>query len=72
MPLSGGLRCYEEVCAFSLGTEAQGNVWDLAEYKRVEPAHCPTGAARRPEGQAASEIFCGPTTPPLHDWGVRT
>ena len=31
-------------CAISLSTEAIGNVWNLAEYKRVEPAHCPTGA----------------------------
>ena len=50
MPLSGGLvgsvalRCYAEECAFSLSTQAQDHVWDLAEYKRVEPAHCPTGA----------------------------
>ena len=48
--LSGGLvgfvalRCYAEEFAFSLSTQAQGHVWDLAEYKRVEPAHCPTGA----------------------------
>ena len=32
-------------CAFSLSTQAQDQVWDLAEYKRVESAHCPTGAA---------------------------
>jgi hypothetical protein len=38
------LRCYAEECAFSLSTQAQDHVWDLAEYKRVEPAHCPTGA----------------------------
>ncbi len=50
VPLSGGLvgfvalRCYAEKCAFSLSTQAQDHVWDLAEYKRVEPAHCPTGA----------------------------
>ena len=50
MPLNGGLvgfsalRCYAEECAFSLSTQAQDHVWDLAEYKRVEPAHCPTGA----------------------------
>ena len=50
VPLSGGLvgfealRCYAEECAFSLSTQAQDHVWDLAEYKRVEPAHCPTGA----------------------------
>jgi hypothetical protein len=50
VPLSGGLvgfvalGCYAEECAFSLSTQAQDHVWDLAEYKRVEPAHCPTGA----------------------------
>jgi hypothetical protein len=66
MAFSGGLVgfvalwCYAEECAFSLSTQAQDHVWDLAEYKRVEPAHCPT--ARRPMGQAASEIFCGHTT----------
>ena len=50
VPLSGGarwfvaLRCYAEECAISLSTQAQHHVWDLAEYKRVKPAHCPTGA----------------------------
>ena len=50
MPLSGGLvgivalRRYAEYCAFFLSTQAQDRVWDLAEYKRVEPAHCLTGA----------------------------
>jgi hypothetical protein len=50
VPLSRGLfgsvalRCYADECAFSLSTLAQGHVWDLVEYKRVEPAHCPTGA----------------------------
>ena len=50
VPLSGGLvgfvalRCYAEECAFSLSTQAQDHVWSLDEYKRVEPAHCPTGA----------------------------
>jgi hypothetical protein len=38
------LRCCAEECAISLSTQAQGSVWDLAEYKRVKPAHCPTGA----------------------------
>jgi hypothetical protein len=37
------LRCYAEEYAFSLSTQAQDHVWDLAEYKGVEPAHCPTG-----------------------------
>ena len=47
VPLSRGLfgcvalRCYAEECAFSLSTQAQDHVWDLFEYKRVEPAHCP-------------------------------
>ncbi len=49
VPLSRGLfgfvlRYYAEECAFSLSTQAQDHVWDLVEYKRVEPAHCPTGA----------------------------
>ena len=50
VPLSGGLigfvalRRYAEECAFSLSTQEQDHVWDLAEYKRVEPAHCTTGA----------------------------
>ncbi len=38
------LRCYAEECAISLSTKAQAYSWDLAEYKQVEPAHCPTGA----------------------------
>ncbi len=50
VPLSGelvgfvALRFYAEEYAFSLSTQAQEHVWDLAEYKQVEPAHCPTGA----------------------------
>ncbi len=52
MPLSEGLvgfvalRCYVEECAFSLSarSQAQDSAWDLAEYKRVEPAHCLNGA----------------------------
>ncbi len=50
VPLSRGLfgfvalRFYSEECAFSLRTQAQDHAWDLVEYKRVEPAHCPTGA----------------------------
>ena len=50
VPLSRGLvgfvalRLYAEECAFSLRTQAKDHVWDLAEYKRVELAHCPTGA----------------------------
>ena len=49
MPLRGArwfvaLRCYAEKYAFFLSTQAQDRVWDLAEYKRVETAHCPTGA----------------------------
>ena len=55
------LRCYAEECAISLSSHAQDNAWDLAEYKRVEPAH--RQPARRPEGQAASENLCGYTTP---------
>jgi hypothetical protein len=63
VPLSGrlvgfvALRCYAEECAFSLSTQAQDHVWDLAEYKRVEPAHCPTGAT-----SGGASCFCGHTT----------
>ena len=63
VPLSRGLfgfvtpRCYAEECAFSLSTQAQDHVWDLVEYKRAEPAYCPT--ARRPEGQVASGVYFG-------------
>ena len=84
VPLSRGLfgsvalRCYAEECAFSLSTQAQDHVWDLAEYKRVEPAHCPTGAT---SGGTGSERNIMRGIPPpffmrapcfLHDWGVRT
>ncbi len=50
MPLSGGslvsraLRRHAEERAFVLSTQAQDHVWDLAEYKRVEPVQCLTGA----------------------------
>ncbi len=50
VPFSGGLvcfvalRCYAEECAFSLSTQAQDHVLDLAEYMRAEPARCPTSA----------------------------
>ena len=40
----GLVSCKVGECAFSLGTQAQDHAWDLAEYKRVKPAHCPTGA----------------------------
>ncbi len=84
VPLSRGLfgfvalRCYAEECAFSLSTQAQGHDWDLVEYKRVEPAHCPTGAT---SGGAGCERNILRGVPPsffvrascsLHDWGVRT
>ncbi len=66
MPLSGGLvgfvapRCYAEECAFSLSTQAQdtsGTSLSTSESKRriAQPA-------RRPEGQDASDLFCGHTT----------
>ncbi len=84
MPLCGGLvgsvapRCYAEECAFSLSTQAQDHVWDLAEYKRVEPAHCSNGAT---SGGAGCERFFFVEMPPsmfahapcpLHDRGVNT
>ncbi len=37
--LCGGMRHLPE----HTSTRAQDNAWDLAEYKRVEPVHCPTG-----------------------------
>ncbi len=84
VPLSRGifgfvaLRCYAEESAFSLSTQAQDHVWELVEYKRVEPAHCPTGATSGGTG-CERNIMWG--IPPslfmrahcsLHDWGVRT
>jgi hypothetical protein len=80
LPLSRGLfgfvalRCYADKCAFSLSTQAQDHVWDLVEYKRVEPAHCPTGATSGGTG-CERNIMRG--IPPsffmrapcsLHDW----
>ena len=56
MPLCGGLvgsealRCYVEKCAFSLSTQAQERVRDLAEYRRVKPAHYPTSATSGEKG----------------------
>jgi hypothetical protein len=72
VPLSGGLfgfvalRCSAEECAFSLSTQAQDHVWDLAEYKRVEPAHCPTGVT---SGGAGCErnIMWGIPPPFFHE-----
>ncbi len=67
VPLSRGLfgfvalRCYAEECAFSLSTQAQYHVWDLAEYKRVEPAHCPTGATSEGKG-CERKYYAGHTT----------
>jgi hypothetical protein len=72
------LRCYDEECAITLSTQAQESAWDLAEYKRVEPAHCPTGATSG--GGDERKLFVGippslfyyaHATCPLHDWGVR-
>ncbi len=65
VPLSGGLvgfvalRCYAEECAFSLSTQAQDPALDLAEYKRVKPAHCPTGGTSG--GTGSERFFCGNT-----------
>ena len=69
------LRCYAEECAFSLSAQAQDHVWDLVECKRVELAHCPTGATSLGTG-CERNIMRG--IPPslfmrapfsLHDWG---
>jgi hypothetical protein len=80
VPLSGGLvgfvalRCYAEERAFSLSTQAQDHVPDLAEYKRVEPAHCPTGATSGGAGCERNLLwayhpFLFAHAPcPLHDW----
>jgi hypothetical protein len=63
MPLSRGhfgfvaLRCYAEECAFFLSAQAQDHVWDLVEFKRVEPATAQP--ERLSEGQDASKILCG-------------
>ena len=54
------LHFHAEECAFSLSTQAQDHVWDLAEYKRVKPAHCPTGATSG--GTSCERNFCGHTT----------
>ncbi len=68
MPLSRGLfgfvalRCYAEECAFSLSTQVQDHVWDLVKYKRVEPAHCPTGATTG--GTGCERFFVWPYRPP--------
>ena len=84
VPLSRGLfgfvalRCYADECAFSLNTQAQDHVWDLAEYKRVEPAHCPTGATSEGTGcernimRGIPRSFFMRAPGSLHDWGVIT
>ena len=64
MPLSGGLvgfvvlRGYAGECAFSLSTQAQ----DGTSMSTGESNRRTAQSARRPEGQAESEIFCGHTT----------
>ncbi len=62
MPLSGrlfgfvALRCYAEECAFSLSTQAHDHLGtSLSTSKSNQRIAQP---ARRPEGQAASEVFC--------------
>ena len=84
VPLSGGLvgfvalRCYAEECAFSLSTQAQDHVWDLVEYKRVEPALCSTGATSEGTGCERSVMrgippsFFMRAPCSLHGWGDRT
>ena len=68
VPLSRGLFgfvalwCYAEECAFSLSTQVQDHAWDLAEYRRVEPAHCPTGATSVSDRMRA-KYYAGHTTP---------
>ncbi len=60
------LRCYAEECAFSLSTQAQDHVWDLVEYKRVEPAHCPTGTTNVRRSRMHAKYYAGHTTPVLY------
>ncbi len=70
------LWCCVDECAFSPSTQAQDHVRDLAECKRAELAHCPTGATSG--GTGGRRNFCGHTTLtrhapcPLHYWGART
>ena len=84
MPFSGGLvgfvalRCYAEECAFSLSTQAQDHVWDLAEYKPSRTGALPNRRdVRRDRLRAKYFVGIPPylfahTPCPLHDWGVRT
>ncbi len=46
----------EEYAVF-LSTQAQDHAWDLAKYKRVEPAHCPTGATSGGTGGEHKRIW---------------
>ncbi len=59
LPRYGAMR-YAEEFAFSLSAQAQGRVLKLAEYERVEPAHCPTCATSG--GAGCERFFCGHTT----------
>jgi hypothetical protein len=67
VPLSGelvgfvALRCYAEECAFSLVTQAQETTIKTS-LSTSESSRRTAQPARRSEGQAASEIFCGHTT----------
>ncbi len=68
MPLSEGLvgfvalRCYAEECVFTLSTHAQDHETTFGTSLSTSESNRRTAqSARRPEGQAASEIFCGHT-----------
>ncbi len=49
--------CNVQECALSLDTQAQDHAWDLAEYKRGEPAHCSTGATSGGTGGERSLLW---------------
>jgi hypothetical protein len=53
----GVASCNVDKYDFYLSTQAHDHVWDLVEYKQVEPAHCPTGATSGGTGYACNGHF---------------
>ncbi len=53
--LAGFCMCNVRECPFFLRTPAQDHTRDLAEFKGVEPALCPTGTL---SGGAGGELNC--------------